>query len=267
MAKEYSSVLEKLNATLGKNKPKGRIDFKELAEEKKRKFLKLQKGKNEIVFVNPKDAEDPFVLWGIHAGLQEVSYYSIPCDQENKNENCIVCNIIKDLQDEDYTKNKSIWQPIAQKLEYYAPVINVASEATIAEGLKWLRVSISIMNQLNEWIRNTDLEEGELYFYDDKAPQKVIINYDSTQAPATQYKLDKKNYKGFSESQLENWRNELKSISEFNYSKSTEETKKLVDGYLARVLADVDTDDEKEIEEEKKPETTKTESKLNSLRR
>lgn len=234
-----SSLLEKLDNSLGKNKRKNKIDYKELAELKKKNFMKLKDGKNNVVFVSPISGTDPFTFWHYHNGLQEVAYYSVPCDAGNKNESCIICDTVESLQKEDYEGNKHIWYPIIAKTEFYAPVINVESESTIAEGLKWLRVSKTVMTQLTEWLRNLEGDDKE--FFDDEEPQKVIITYNKSLAPADQYKLDKKNYKGFSDQQLADWRGELKPVADYILSKSQNETKKIVDEYFERIANEVAT--------------------------
>lgn len=232
------SLLNRLDTALGKKKASGgRVDFKALDELKKKSFLKLKVGKNNVVFITPEGAEDPFTFRGFHNNLQEVSYYSVPCDQFNKNEDCTVCKVVDDLKAENYEGNKHLWFPIRQQIEYYAPVVVVDSEATIEEGIKWLKLSKTVMSQLTEWLRN--LEKDELSFYSDEEPTKIIINYDKTAAPMEQYKLDKKSFKGFTAQQLAQWREELKPVSDFIFSKSQTEITKIVDGYFERVSKEV----------------------------
>lgn len=264
--KEVESLLSRLDAALGKKKtanPAGRVDFKELKALKDKSFLKLKEGKNNLVFITPKDAADPFTFWGFHNNLQEVNYYSVPCDHFNKNEECLVCKVVDDLKEKGSELNNSIWYPIRQQIEYYAPVVVVDSEATIAEGVKWVRIAKSVMTQFTEWIRN--IEKDELPFYSDDEPQKIIISYTKGVAPADQYKLDKKNYKAFSEEQLTEWRDSLKPLSTFILSKSEKEMNKIIDGYFERVAKDVE-----DVEEEETSENT-TEApitnKLSSLKK
>jgi hypothetical protein len=236
---KIESLLGKLDSALGKKKATtgGRIDYKALAAEKAKRFLKLKEGKNNIVFVCPEGSEDPFQFWGYHNNLQEVSYYSVPCDLFNKNEECLICKVVEDLKKENYEGNKHIWFPIRQQIEYYAPVVNVESQATIDEGMKWLRVSKSVMTQMTEWLRN--LEKDEKEFYSDDEPQKVIITYDKSVSPTEQYKLDKKNFKGFSEQQLADWRGNMKPVSDFILSKGQNEVKKIVDAYFEKIANEV----------------------------
>lgn len=249
--KDVQGLLSRLDSALGKKKSGGgKIDYKELAALKAKSFLKLKPGKNNIVFVTPEGAEDPFQFWGYHKNLQEVAYYSVPCDKFNKNEECVVCKVVDDLKAENHEGNKHLWLPIREMIEYYAPVVVVDSEATISEGIKWLRLSKTVMSQLTEWLRN--LEKDEEAFYSDNEPQKVIVTYDPKAAPADQYKLDKKSFKGFDEQQLINWRSELKPVGDFILSKSLAEVTKIVDGYFERVTNDTATGEEDSNEPEAK---------------
>ena len=269
MIKDMGSLLNRLDSALGKKKSAGKIDFKELDELKKKSFLKLSVGKTNLVFITPKNAEDPFVFRGFHNNLQEISYYSVPCDLFNKNEACTVCKVVDDLKAESYDTNKHLWFPIRQQIEYYAPVVVVDTEATIGEGIKWLKLSKTVMSQLTEWLRN--LEKEELPFYSDEEATKVIVNYDKLAAPMEQYKLDKKSYKGFTEQQLAGWRESLRPVSDFIFSKSQADITKIVDGYFERVSKEVEpqSDSEEtqtETNQDKKVEA-KTESKLSFLKK
>jgi hypothetical protein len=264
--KDMGSLLNKLDTALGKKKSGGKIDFKALDELKKKSFLKLKEGKNNLVFITPEGAEDPFTFRGYHAGLQEVAYYSVPCDHFNKNEDCTVCKVVDDLKAENYDGNKHLWYPIRQQTEYYAPVIVVDSEATIAEGVKWLKLSKTVMTQLTEWLRN--LEKDELPFFSDEESTKVIITYDKKAAPMEQYKLDKKSYKGFDAQQLIQWRESLKPVSDFIFSKSQTEITKIVDGYFARVSKEVENQDADDSGNEvEAQQVEKASSKLSFLKK
>lgn len=237
-ADHVQSTLSKLDQLLGKTKKKPRVDYKELNDLKKKAFLKFEDGKNQIAIVKPtEDAEDPFFVWGYHNSLQEVAYYSVPCDRFNKNEDCVVCSVIKSLQEENYDKNKHIWYPIRQQTEIYVPVINLKSDETIAEGLKWARIGNSIVTQLTEWLRN--LESTEQPFYSDFEPQKIIINYSKDEIPANKYKLVNKNMKAFSAQQLADWRGSLKSVPEYMFSKKQEDLKELVDSYFEKISQEI----------------------------
>lgn len=264
--KDMGSLLSRLDTALGKKKSVGKIDFKEIDELKKKTFLKLKEGKTNVVFVTPSGAEDPFTFRGYHNNLQETSFWSVPCDHFNKNEECIVCKIVEDLKSQNYDGNKHLWYPIRQQIEYYAPVVVVDSEETIAEGLKWLKLSKTVMSQLTEWLRN--LEKDELPFFSDEEPTKVIINYDKKAAPADQYKLDKKSYKKLDSQKLAVWRENLKPVSDFVFSKSKSEMEKIVDGYFDRISKEVeDSNESSDNSDENKESETKASSKLSYLKK
>lgn len=255
------STLNKLDSLIGKNKKKGRVDFKELNELRKKAFLKLKEGKNSVAFVRPDEkSEDPFFVWGYHNSLQEVAYYSVPCNKFNKNENCVICNVIESLQEEDREKNKSIWFPIRQQTEIYAPVVDLDNES---EGLKWLRISKTIVSQLTEWLRN--LEATEEPFYSDNEPQKVIISYDKSEQPMSQYKLVNKNMKAFTAQQLADWRGNLKPVADYIFGKKEDELKTLVDEYFERVSNEIGTATTNA--EQEKEQVASVESKLASLKK
>lgn len=226
-------TLSKLDGLIGKHKKKGRTDFKEIKEIRERNTLKLKEGKNQVVFVKPLGAEDPFFAWGSHKSLQEVDFWTVPCNAFNSNEECVACNVVKDLQLENWEKNRHIWSPIQQQTEVYGAVINLESEATIKEGIKWLRLSKTIVGQLTEWLRN--VEKGEEPFYSEEEPQKIIITYDKSETPANQYKLTNKNMAAFPAEQLAIWKESLRPIADFNVAKTNEEMTKIVDSYFARI--------------------------------
>ena len=267
---DVQSTLSKLDELLGKNKSKPRIDFKELAELKKKNLMKLKEGKNQIVIVKPtENTDDPFFVWGFHNSLQEVSYYAVPCNSFNKNGECIICNMVNALKEEDRAeksdKRKAIHGPIRQQTEIYVPVINVESNETIEEGLKWLRMGKSIVSQLTEWLRNLDPTEEP--FYSDSEPQKIIITYKKEEVPMKQYSLDKKNMKAFSATQLANWRKELRPVADFIFSKKDEELKQLADTYLERMLNELEAANDSQADTQQTSENTAVaESKLNALK-
>ena len=268
-AKGVASLLQKLDNALGKNRKKSTNDYKALSEERKKAFTKCVEGKNQFVFIKPEGFEDPFIEWGYHAGLQEISYYSIPCDALNKGEDCLICNIVESLQKENFEGNKHIWMPIQLKTEFYAPVVNVTSEETKKEGIKWLKLSKTIMDGMTTWIRNT--EEGESLFFEDDDPQKVIINYTKDALPKDKYSIDKKNTTAFSAQQLADWRGQLKPVGTYLLSKSQDEVKKIVDSYFERIeqmVKDAEaTASEQEELKTTPPSDVKATSKLASLKK
>jgi len=254
-----SELLSRLNKTLKKEKDskKNNSSFDELKKLKEKDFYKMQEGVNKFVFITPANTEDPFKEWAYHAGLQEVSWYTNPC-MVNFNKECTICNAIKSLQ-KDYEKNRGIWYPIRQQFEYYAPVINVESSETIAEGVKWLRLTKNPMSTMFDWLKN--LEKDELPFYSDEEPQKVLITYNPSAIPAEKYKLDKKNSKPFSEDQLDEWRSSIRPITDYFTATSEDRLSKMLDEYLIRIEEAIINSQDDDGEEVKKSEETKVVSK------
>lgn len=205
----------------------------------KKMFWKPKDGKNQILIFTPAFATDPFTIWGFHKGLQEVDYYSVPCDSYNHQEECVICNVVKGLKDENWEGNKHLWMPIEQRTETYAPIIDLSSEATKAEGPKWFRISKTIMGQLVQQLKN--LEDGELPFYDESAPQRIILDYDKNQTPQQQYSVSFKEMKDKpSVEQIAEWANTIQPVGNYIFSKTQDENKKLVDEYFGRMAALLD---------------------------
>jgi hypothetical protein len=261
-----SSLLAKLDSSLNRKKGAGKKDWAALNEARKKAFYKPQQGKNQILVLTPAGASDPFTIWGYHNNLQEVSYYSVPCDNFNKNEDCVICNVVESLKKENWEGNKHLWMPIEQKTEYYAPIINLESAATIAEGAKWMRISKTIMNQMVESLKN--LEEGEFPFFDAENPQRIIINYDKNQSPSAQYTLQFKELKGaVTAQQIADYAGNITPVGEYIISKSQDEVKKLVDEYFTRIAEVVEESIEGNKEAIEEKAAAQVESKLSRLKR
>jgi hypothetical protein len=255
---ELSEVLRRLDETLGKKKQAGKQDWAAA----KKAFWKPKVGKNQIIVLTPAFAADPFTFWGYHKGLQEVDYYSVPCDKMNKNDSCVICDVVEQLKAENWEGNKHLWMPIEQKIDTYAPIIDVSSADSIAEGPKWFRISKTIMNQFVESIKN--LEEGEYPFFDAENPQRILINYDKEQSPATQYSISFKDMKDKDViSRIQEWSNLVKPVDEFIFSKTQDANKKLVEEYFARMAEILDDSMEKNSDEI----ADRAESKLNKAKR
>lgn len=265
--KQVASLLNKLDTTLNRRANGGKVNWKEQNEARKKAMWKPSSGKNQILVFTPSWAEDPFTFWGFHKGLQEVEYYSVPCDKYNKDEHCVICDVVDSLKKEDFNGNKHLWLPIEQRTETYVPIIDLTSAATMAEGPKWFRMSKTIMNPLIESLKN--LEEGEVPFYDMENPQRIILSYDKSQPPATQYSVSLKEMKDKpSADQFAEWAGSVKPVSEYLFSKSQEDNKKLVDEYFTRMASVLDeASSDSNGSEEPAAETNAAESKLSRLKK
>lgn len=249
---DVSTVLARLDKTLHKNKNKNQKSYKEQNEERKKSFIKFHEGKNSIALLIPDGKKDPFFEWGYHTGLQEVSYYSVPCDKFNKGEKCIICDLVDNLK-QDWEKNKHLWMPIQQKVEVYAPVVCLDSDKTIAEGPKWVKLSKTIMEVIFNWLNNLESDEFPPYY--EEEPQKIIVTYDPEAQPKDKYKVDKKNMKAFSSSQLTEWKEMITPITDLMFSKTQEEVTKIVDEYLQRIsdmLSEAEEEEKSKDEKESK---------------
>lgn len=236
---QVSSLLARLDKSLNKNRGKNKKDWKAINEARQRVMFKPKEGKNQLLFLTPSFGQDPFTEWGFHNNLQETSYYSVQCDAFNNNGKCVVCDTVESLKSEDFTGNKSLWAPIEQKIEYYAPLINLETAATIAEGPKWMRISKTIMNQFVEWLKN--MEEGEFPFYDAINPSRVLLTYNKNEMPMSQYKLEQKPLtQKFTAEQIAEWSESILPIAEYIVPKSQEEITKIVEDYFKRVYETVE---------------------------
>lgn len=246
---QVSALLSRLEGAMGKKQPGGgKKDWAAINAAKKAAFWKPKEGKNTILVLTPSFGEDPFTFWGFHKGLQEVDYWSTPCDHYNKDEDCVVCNIVKGLKAEGREANKHLWMPIEQKTETYVPIVDYSSTATIAEGPKWFRMSKTIMEQLVNSIKS--LEEGEVPFYDETSPQRLILTYDKNEKPQSMYNVQLKVMKDVpSEKQYADWKVKILPVSEYITSKSTDEVKKIVDEYFVRVSTELENTQDETVNE------------------
>lgn len=260
---QVSGLLARLDSSMNKKKAGGKKDWAAINEARKKAFYKIKEGKNELLVFTPAFGEDPFTFWGFHRGLQEVDYWSIPCDKKNKNETCLVCDVVESLKTEDWKGNQHLWMPIEDKTETYVPVIDLTSAATQAEGPKWWRVSKTVLNSMVDSLKN--LEDGEVSFFDTTAPQRVIVNYDKNQPPATQYSVSFKALKTIpTPEQYAEWASAVQPVGEYVFSKSQDEVKKLVDEYFARMAELLDETTTPEAETSEAPAA---ESKLSKLKK
>jgi hypothetical protein len=226
-----SSLVGRLNKTLGGYGKKAQGEKKENKDKFKYKF---KKGNNHLLFLTPKGADDPFVENAYHKNLQEVDWYTVPCDEFNKNENCIVCNTVASLKKENFMQQMPVWKPIEQQIENWALVVDIETPESAALGARWAKISKTVMGAVVNWLEN--LEGDEVPFYDEEQPMKVIVSYDPDEnTPAKKYACDKKYIKPYSAEQIQQWKDSAVPFSEVVYSKSSNNLKKLVEDYLIRV--------------------------------
>jgi len=270
--KEVLGLLSRLNKTLKKpqaTQSSNFIDYKALKEEKEKAFTKCKPGLNKFIFLTPEGAEDPFQEWATHAGLLEKPFWTIDCNHHNKGENCLVCNIVKSLKEQDKDNNKAAYKPIDKKVDVYAPVINAESAATMAEGPKWLRITKIAIDQFTVWLEN--LESDEQPFYSETEPQTILLTYNNGEnvAPKDSYKVDRKNAKPFSEEQLAEWKKQIKPLSYYmgSFTRSEDDLKKIIHNYLQKVADTVSDSNESENDAENDDTSSETSSKLDALKK
>lgn len=240
-AQDVAAILAKLDSSLNNKKGKGNVDYAKQNAERKAAIWKPKPGKSQILFFTPDFSGEPFSFWGYHQGLQEVDYYSVPCDGKNKDEECLICNVVAELKSTDWAGNKHLWAPIEQKIDTYAPIIDLTSKETIAEGPKWFRVPKTVMTQLIDNLGNLEFDNGELPFYDTTQPQRILLNYDKDQSPATQYSVQFKELKDVpTPEQYAIWSAAIKPVSEYMFQKANN-NKQLIDEYFLRVAEKLDS--------------------------
>lgn len=264
-ATNVQSLLEKLDSSLNRKKKKT-TDWSEV----KKAIWKPKNGENNIlVFVPAYTGEpDPFIQWGYHQGLQEVSYYSVPCDAMNKGEDCIICDVVDNLKKEDFEGNKHLWYPIEQKIEHYAPIIDLDD---VDAGPKWFRIGKLVLGKMVDELRN--LEEGEFPFYDANHPKRIKLTYNKDEAPANKYSLAFKDLKDKDIiAKIPEWAEQINPINEYIFSKSQDQLKKMVDEYFVRIAEVIDDSmedeatDESEAVESTEDTAASAKSKLSKLK-
>lgn len=271
MSTSQSTVTDLLNKLdLNKKKGAGKKDWAAINEARKKAFWKPKEGKNQFLILTPAFATDPFTVWGIHKGLQEVEYYSIPCDLQNKDEKCVVCEVVKSLKEENgganWEANRYLWKPIEPNQETYVPIIDLTNASTIEEGPRWFRIPKTVLSSMIENLKN--LEEGEVPFYSHENPQRIILTYNKNEAPATMYSVQFKDIKDVPTlEQYEKWSTAIEPISTYMISKTQEEAKKLVDEYFVRVTEQLEASEEGQPVSETVAETLPAESKLARLKK
>lgn len=207
------------------------------------KFYKAKQGKNSLLLLPLLETGDPFLEWHTHKNLLEKAYMDIQCNALNKGEECLICQVVEDLQKADWKGNYPLWKPLEVKTRYYSPVIDLDD---IEAGVQLWGYGKSVLAQFETWLLS--LEEDEKAFFDIDSPQKVLVNFNSTAAPADMYKLDKKPLKPFPAEQVAEWQGSIRPLKEvMGAGKSDDEIAAALENYMEKMKDQVnatDLDDE-----------------------
>lgn len=230
MENNLKATLERLSKLTAQNQGGGGAGVK---------FFSPKPGKNNVLVFPTKETGDPFLTWGEHKSLQDVAWKAVPCDKKNKGEECIVCQVVKDLQDQNWKGNFKIWKPIEMKLRYFSPVVDLDD---IEAGLQWWGYGKSVLGQFENWLIN--LEEGELPFYDADEPEKIIVSYDKNADPSLMYKLEHKAFKGITD-EIKALAAGIKPLADvMKFSKSKEELAELLEAYMAKIQDELESEEQ-----------------------
>lgn len=239
--------LAKMNQANGKAKPTGKTTTK---------FFKAKPGKNNLMLLPLSETGDPFLEWHTHKNLLEKAYMDIQCNALNKGEECLICQVVEDLQKADWKGNYPLWKPLEVKTRYYSPVIDLDD---IEAGVQLWGYGKSVLSQFETWLLS--LDEDEKAFFDVESPQKVLVNYNATAAPADMYKLDKKPLKAFPAEQVTEWQASIRPLKEvMGNGKSDEEIASALEGYMEKMKDQVAATETDET-------STPAKSKLGSLKK
>jgi hypothetical protein len=224
------------------------------------KFYKAKPGKNNIIVLPTPQTGDPFLEWGTHKNLLDVSYKDIACNKHNKGEECLICQVVDDLKKQDWKGNFDVWKPLELKIRYFSPVIDLDD---LEAGVKWWGYGKSVLGQFENWLLN--LEEDEKPFYDTENPEKIIVNYNPDGAPTEMYKLDKKSTKTLGKEQNEAWAETVKPLNEvMTYEMPQEKVVKALEEYMDKVKATVASATVPTEDEDEKPAKV---NKLDALKK
>jgi hypothetical protein len=225
-------------------------------------FFKPKEGKNNLIILPSPATGDPFFEYGTHKNLfADIPYKDVPCDNFNYNEECVVCQVVTDLQRQNWKGNYNIWKPLELKKRFYSPVIDLDNPN---EGVKWWSYGKSVLAQFTTWLQN--LDPGETEFYNPENLEKIIVTYNPSASPNDMYKLDKKPFKGFSKDQIEEWQGAIKPINEVltqRYPK--DEVVQLIEEYMVRIQEEIANIDAHTSPEDEAPAIS--EDKLSKLKR
>jgi len=227
------------------------------------KYFKAKAGRNNLIVLPTPQTNDPFLVWGTHKNLLEVSYKDIACDKHNKGAECLICQVVDDLKKQNWKGNFNIWKPIELKIRYFSPVIDLDD---VEAGIQWWGYGKTVLSQFENWLLN--LEEDETAFFDIAQPEKVIVSYDPSAAPTEMYKLDKKAAKPFTEEQNTAWADLIKPLTEvFTYEMPQDKIVEHLEEYMDKVKEQLESTNTDDAEEEApKAAAPKKVSKLDSLK-
>jgi len=243
--------MNNLNKTLSRLASLNKNESQKTEGKKFAKFWKPKsKEKANIIFLKFPSTDDPFAFYYQHKNLFVEKGRTIPCKKHNKNESCVFCDLVKELQSEDWKGNFPLWKPLEVDIRVYSPIVDLDNTE---EGVQYWGYGSTVKNQLLNWLEN--LEEGEKEFYNSEELQKIVVSYDKDKEAAAMYSLDKKALKGVSEEQIEKWQSQVIEFEELvkNFYKTEEEEEILAAEYLERVKEQL----EKSEVATKKPETSK----------
>lgn len=221
------------------------------------KFFKAKAGKNNIVVLPTPQTGDPFLEWGTHKNLLDVSYKDIACNKHNKGEECVICQVVEDLKKQNWKGNFEVWKPLELKIRYFSPIIDLDD---LEGGVKWWGYGKSVLSQFENWLIN--LEEDEKAFYDVSSPEKIIVSYNPEGAPTEMYKLDKKTTKAFGKELNDKWALEIKPLTEvMSYEMPQEKVVKALEDYMEKTQSLIDSTETAD------ESTSKKNTKLDSLKK
>lgn len=221
------------------------------------KFFKAKPGKNNLLVLPTPFTEDPFLEWGTHKNLLDVSYKDVACVKHNKGEECVICQVVDDLKKQNWKGNYNLWKPLELKIRYYSPVINLDE---VEAGIQYWGYGKSVLSQFENWLLN--LEEDEKPFYTTAQPEKIVVTYNPEGAPTEMYKLDKKLLsKAYSTSQNEEWAEQIKPLKEvMTYEMPQEKVLEALEKYMETRKDEIDaTNVEATTSETPEPKVSKLE--------
>ena len=224
------------------------VDFKQITEDRKRDVFKFPEGKTEFIILWPDELQDdPLYSLGYHKSLFDVDYYTVPCDEFNKGEQCCICAEVNAMKADDFNANKFFFNPIQLKTDTYGKIA-ILNDGEWGKKAYWVRFSKTVVDAFVEHYKN--LEEDEVPFYDKKNPMKVIVNYDKTKPAATQYSVSFKALKKElqpTEKQKAAWLAQFEhELTYYFPSRNQEALTKILTEYIERKAAAIDAQTEEE---------------------